>query len=266
MYSIDRAPTTLPEARRARPPVPWGWGNLALMLVVGVVTFFLLGRVALPLLRTPIEALAHALARQRLSPHVLGLVLGEVVLYASVAVALVTCVVLPRHASWAALGYRGTPAARLLLVVFVAYPATLVTAGLALTLTSRLLLHGHLVNPQVQAITGGVTRTGPNTLALLLLVAALAPIVEETVFRGVLHQLLRKSLPVWAASILSAAAFATAHLVGQSAIVVILPWLFVTGIALALVFEYCDSLFGSMLLHGLINGVNILVLLRTLPG
>jgi membrane protease YdiL (CAAX protease family) len=83
--------------------------------------------------------------------------------------------------------------------------------------------------------------------------------VEETVFRGVLYQWLRKSLPVWAAAGISAAIFAAAH-----AIPTLFPWLFVTGLALAFVFEYGGTLYCSMLLHGLINGVNVAMLIGTL--
>src|SRR5437763_4088429 len=242
---------------RPHPPVPWRWPDLLKALAAAVVVF-LAAAILVPLGRAPLRALEQYLMHQGLAQHVYLLILSSLVAYVAAVVALALFIVRPYHASWATLGYRSVPALRFA-IPLLAYPVTVFVAGDVEAAVVQLALHGHFVNPQAQELAGGVTRTAANTVGLLLLVAVLAPLVEETVFRGVLYQWLRKHLPVWAAACLSAAIFAAAH-----AIPGIFPWLFVTGIALALVFEYTGTLYCSMLLHGIINGVNVAVLIGTL--
>ena len=244
---------------RQHPSVPWRWPDLLKALAAAVVVFFA-AAILVQLGRAPLHALEQDLMHQGLSPHVYQLILSSLVAYVAAVVALALFIVRPYHASWATLGYRSVPALRLA-IPLLAYPVTVFVAGDVEAAVVQFALHGHFVNPQAQQIAGGVTRTAANTVGLLLLVAVLAPLVEETVFRGVLYQWLRKSLPVWAAAGISAAIFAAAH-----AIPTIFPWLFITGLALALVFEYCGTLYCSMLLHAIINGVNVAMLIGTLPS
>jgi membrane protease YdiL (CAAX protease family) len=242
---------------RQHPPVPWRWPDLLKALAAAVVVFFMAATLV-QLGRVPLRALEHDLMRRGLSPHVYLLILNSLMSYVAAVVALALFIVRPHHAAWATLGYRSVPVLRLA-IPLLAYPVTVFVAADVEAAVVRFALHGRFVNPQTQEIAGGVTRSVANTAGLLLLVAVLAPLVEETVFRGVLYQWLRKSLPVWAAAGISAAIFAAAH-----AIPTIFPWLFVTGLALALVFEYCGTLYCSMLLHGIINGVNVAMLIGTL--
>ena len=242
---------------RQHPPVPWRWPDLLKALAAAVVVF-VVAAILVQVGRAPLRALEHDLMRQGLSPHVYLLMLNSLIAYVAAVVALALFIVRPYHASWATLGYRSVPVLRLA-IPLLAYPVTVFVAADVEAAVVRFVLHGHFVNPQAQQLAGGVTRTAANTVGLLLLVAVLAPLVEETVFRGVLYQWLRKSLPVWAAAGLSATIFATTHVIPT-----IFPWLFVTGLALALVFEYCGTLYCSMLLHGIINGVNVAMLIGTL--
>jgi membrane protease YdiL (CAAX protease family) len=242
---------------RQHPPVPWRWPDLLKALAAAVVVFFM-AAILVQLGRAPLRTLEHDLMRQGLSPHVYLLLLNSLLAYVAAGVALALFIVRPYHASWATLGYRSVPVLRLA-IPLLAYPVTVFVAADVEAAVVRFVLHGHFVNPQAQQLAGGVTRTAANTVGLLLLVAVLAPLVEETVFRGVLYQWLRKSLPVWAAAGLSAAIFATTHVIPT-----IFPWLFVTGLALALVFEYSGTVYCSMLLHGIINGVNVAMLIGTL--
>ena len=241
-----------------RRTVPWRWVDL-LKAVVAAAIIFVAFAVLIGFARAPLRALEADLARAGLSTHVFGLLLSSLVAYGAAIVAIALFIARPYHVRWSTLGFRVVPTSRFA-ALLVAYPATVVTAGGAMALVARFVLHGNFTNPQVSEIAGGVTRTTPNIVGLLLLTAVMAPIVEETVFRGVLYQWLRNNLPVWGAATVSAAVFAAAH-----AIPIIFPWLFVTGIALALMFEYCQTLYGSMLLHGLINGVNVVALISTLP-
>lgn len=87
------------------------------------------------------------------------------------------------------------------------------------------------------------------TLAFFSLVI-IAPVAEEIIFRGYLLGKLRKHAPAWVAVILSAALFALAH--GQFNVALDT---FALGIVLGFLRVYSGSLWASIFLHMLKNGV-----------
>lgn len=91
----------------------------------------------------------------------------------------------------------------------------------------------------------------PDKILTFLLAAVAAPIVEETMFRGLLYSALRDRFGILGAAMLSAALFSLVHPT--------LPGGFLTiwaiGIALALVYERRGSLLPGMILHGIHNGL-----------
>jgi hypothetical protein len=90
------------------------------------------------------------------------------------------------------------------------------------------------------------------------LVCLIAPLSEETIFRGFIYGWLRRRLPVLPAVVISAAVFSAAHVV----LVLALP-LFGVGVILALLYEYSDSLLPGAIVHGLFNLVGIIAILGT---
>jgi membrane protease YdiL (CAAX protease family) len=90
------------------------------------------------------------------------------------------------------------------------------------------------------------------------LVCMIAPLAEETIFRGFIYGWLRRRVPVLPAVLVSAAVFSAAHLV----LVLALP-LFGVGVILALLYEYSDSLLPGAIVHGLFNLVGIIAILGT---
>ncbi|OLE22724.1 MAG: hypothetical protein AUG49_18120 [Catenulispora sp. 13_1_20CM_3_70_7] len=98
----------------------------------------------------------------------------------------------------------------------------------------------------------------PNGVGLLLLAllvtAVAAPICEESFFRGMLFRLLQGRLPLWAAVLLSAAAFGLAH-ASPAVSWALLPTFMFMGMVLALVYERTGWLTNSILLHGLSNAI-----------
>ncbi len=91
----------------------------------------------------------------------------------------------------------------------------------------------------------------PDKIMIFVIAAVIAPIVEETMFRGLLYSALRQRFGVMGAAMLSAAIFSLVHPT--------LPGGFLTiwaiGIALALVYEKRGSLLPGMILHGIHNGL-----------
>ena len=91
----------------------------------------------------------------------------------------------------------------------------------------------------------------PDKIMIFVMAAVIAPIVEETMFRGLLYSALHERFGIMGAAMLSAAIFSLVHPT--------LPGGFLTiwaiGIALALVYEKRGSLLPGMILHGIHNGL-----------
>jgi CAAX protease family protein len=99
-------------------------------------------------------------------------------------------------------------------------------------------------------------------------VVFLAPLGEETLFRGFLYRGLRRPfgsgnekrrLPVWAAAVISGGLFGLGHLQGWSFFVLVPP-LWAVGVGLALVYQRRRSLLASMAAHGTFNVIGFLFL------
>ena len=86
-----------------------------------------------------------------------------------------------------------------------------------------------------------------------VVIAVVAPIVEELAFRGVGYSLLRR-VGRWTAIALVGIAFGVAH-----GLVEALPFLVAFGAGLAYLRERTDSVFPGMVVHGLFNGVNLVL-------
>jgi membrane protease YdiL (CAAX protease family) len=111
------------------------------------------------------------------------------------------------------------------------------------------------------------TLDGPGLVWLLVAAAVVAPLVEETVFRGLLYQPLRASTRTWprALSFLFAAAvqallFAVVHPQGIGGV----PAIAAMGAVFSLVREWRGSLIASMTMHGVWNGTVLLAALCAL--
>jgi membrane protease YdiL (CAAX protease family) len=202
----------------------------------------------------PQHALRDALARWGIGWQTFLVAVSGALIYGAFLLAVWVVVVRGApHTGWASLGLRPVPLGAFALVIPV-YLVTLLVAGLATALETSLVLHGHLTNPQQAIFVGAQGSSTVQFLLFFAVVCLLGPLVEELLFRGMLYQLLRRNAPLWAAVGLSAGLFALAH-----AIPVLLPPLFIFGVALALVFEYTRSLYCSIFLHVLINSVAVYV-------
>jgi hypothetical protein len=95
----------------------------------------------------------------------------------------------------------------------------------------------------------------------MILVAVVAPIVEELFFRGMLYPVLRRRWSAPVAIVVNGFLFALIHVIP-----ILLPGLFFVGIVLAWVRERSGSVIPCMVIHALQNGTVLLVIYATLNG
>jgi membrane protease YdiL (CAAX protease family) len=120
---------------------------------------------------------------------------------------------------------------------------------------------GSLARAQLGTLTSSFDTSWSGLAGALLIVAVVAPVAEETYFRGMLYGLLHARYGARRAAVVSAAIFAAAHVfVFRHYIVIAFPELFVLGLVLALVVERTRSLLPAIFLHALNNGVVVIAL------
>lgn len=112
-----------------------------------------------------------------------------------------------------------------------------------------------LLSPEQEDVTKEIGSDG-GTLGLIVagfLIVVVAPLSEETFFRGFMFAGLRRSIPMWAAAVISAAVWGSLHLTGGNVGVAI--QLAVFGVILAWVYEHTGSLYAPIFAHMLNNAI-----------
>jgi hypothetical protein len=134
------------------------------------------------------------------------------------------------------------------------YLAAVPLVALTALLSQTLLPEGGGGNPILPIILD--SQDWVPRLIFFVMVAVLAPLFEETLFRGFLLTSLTKTLPVWAAIAISAVLFASVHL----NLADILP-LTALGIVLGVIYTRSRNLLAPMLLHSCWNAGSFVALL-----
>lgn len=165
------------------------------------------------------------------------------------------------NASRAALGLVGEGAGRQLAVGFgsgiALFALTVFVVAPALYGLLSLIAGDAVVPPRQEVLP-----EGPSTLHVVLagvVVVLAAPIGEEIFFRGLLFGGLRRTMPFWAAALVSSVIFAVVHVY-----VLLMPLLFLVGFGLAFIYERADSLFASIAAHAAFNLIGYLLIVREL--
>jgi uncharacterized protein len=145
-------------------------------------------------------------------------------------------------------------------------------AGIGMTLLGRLvvgvvaneLTHGAATR---QAQNLGV-RTHSTTVYVVLgvLVVLVAPLIEETVFRGLLLRTFMHRLGFWWAAIISSTIFALFHTYEVSTLagaITLAAVVFVLGITNCLLVRWSGRLAAGMIVHAVFNGLAVLILIAS---
>lgn len=159
---------------------------------------------------------------------------------------------------WQALGFRRFDVGSALAFIFVLF-----LAFYGINLLYQYLLTALHLNLQTndQLILQNAKTAPLTTYATLIASVIIAPFCEEIFFRGFVFMGLLNALPLGAAIVLSALIFAVAHAdVGSFAV------LFIIGLALAFLRWRTRSIWPSMILHLLNNGIGALLIVLTIQG
>lgn len=239
--SDDTAPT--PQPTRLPRPIPVSGADLLLILIVA------LGSVRL------LAGLVAALTPPATGGGSVVLLTLGVLLFQTLAVlAAIHFLALRKYGlCWADLGLRpSTPrwCRRGLALAVLMLPVVAAINGI---LIPR-LVGEDFHNPQIDAVASGGF-SWPALLSMLVMAGFVAPFGEELAFRGLLFPWLRDRLGVAAAAVVSSLVFAILH-----GVPVLIPALTAIGIALALLYHRCGSLWPVILAHGAFNAIMVAAL------
>lgn len=186
-----------------------------------------------------------------------GFVISMLAVQSAIPMAAVYLVVIRRRGlSWSDIGFRPVIRGWYLRAILIAL--AMLPAVALVNLAAQALLGGPFRNPQLEVIApAGFDWAG--LAGMLVMVGIVAPIVEETVFRGLLYGWLRRHLGVATSVAISALAFSAAH-----GIAILIPALALTGIVLALVYERSRSLWPPIIVHAVFNMAMTLALYAAL--
>jgi uncharacterized protein len=163
-----------------------------------------------------------------------------------------------RGLTWADIGLTPLPAGWIVWAVLLGIAMIIVVGPINLIVQS--LLGGPRENPQI----GMIEPTGATMwmmVATLGLTAVVVPVIEEILFRGVLYRWLRGFVTVGLAVFISSVLFAMAHGIPH-----LIPALAVLGAFLAWSFERTGSLWVPIIIHGVFNGIMMIMVYALLSA
>jgi hypothetical protein len=232
LRNIERTPS---------PEVPWGVGVGLIVISLSYVTVSILRSV-----------LVKAMAVQEGSDTAMMLSLFATLLGPLLIISLFLLALGRKPWEWSALGW--TPTRRGMRYGIGALLLSLPLIFMAAILSSRIIGNQQGANPLISEM---LTAHNPLLLAMIIATAILvAPLIEETLFRGILFRAADARLPFWGAAFGSGLIFAMGHYI----LVALLP-ITLLGILFALLTRRSQSLFASAAAHAGYNGMVTAVVL-----
>ncbi|HEU4480537.1 MAG TPA: type II CAAX endopeptidase family protein, partial [Actinomycetota bacterium] len=245
-YEAPEAGNDIGAGAPVEPSLPWNGKDILLTVLGGVVGLIVASLVI---------AVSYALVADDDASFTSTLVILELVSYGIFFASLWYFVIRRKGATWADIGFKQVPGTTYLLMVPIAI-GLLIGSGL-IALWVRSTFSDVPTAEDQLAIEDALTKG--EFLWLFFATGVVAPVVEETFFRGVLYRYLRLRWTVPLAMVVSALLFAIVH-----AIPVLIPVFLFLGIVFAFVAERYDSLYPAITLHALNNGVALLAVYSTL--
>jgi len=237
--------------------VPWGIGTVVWGLVGWGTSFILTGAVVVPLIAAALGIRLFDLSTQQQTYYVLGVQGAETVVGLCI-IDLAVKKFKPLPEDFFRVDFRGPFKAPngWLAWGLLGYMSSFGVVGLATGLCSLIGYNQKDGGGTVDSVAPLVDSGDPTDITSLLLVTSvLAPVLEETVFRGFLLTSLTKFMPNSGAVVISSLVFAFAHFAPKDA-----PQLFALGLVLGTVYTRTRNLLAPMTIHSLWNsGVLLLI-------
>lgn len=248
-----------------QPPVPddlrisWSWPHLVLFLFFGFVSFIIVQLTFGIYYASPLQHLSNQKDIERFVMSKPGFAIGSMVLlYALIILFLyVTLAVLPGFPFWRTLGWRKItrPDGRS------RSPWPFLFAGCGLSLVVFLVTAK--IQPREDVPIEELFRYKNTALLFMAMAVLVAPIVEETVFRGYLYPLFAKYFGVAASVLVTGVLFGLMHGAQLGWTWSLVAVLTAVGIVFTFVRARTGSVFASFLLH---LGYNSMIALVTVLG
>ena len=181
-------------------------------------------------------------------------IVGGAMTYASVVIFILGILVyrgesLVRVGGWDALSF-GRSLWRALLCLGAAYPLLMLIQAMVFGFS------GGNVAPQDVVEFLQDAESPRDRIAVIVMAVAVAPLAEETIFRGYLYPVVKKYLGPLLSALITAALFAALH--GHLASE---PALFTLAVCLTLAYEKTGSLLVPMIMHAVFNAISIVGIL-----
>ncbi|HVC80330.1 MAG TPA: CPBP family intramembrane glutamic endopeptidase [Chloroflexota bacterium] len=241
-----RAP--LPVAATRRPPVPWKARDAFAILAAGLA--FLLASLIVTLGLFELQSAdAHDTNTKDLISTIVQLAFFLLLLW------LMWMLIVKRYrCDWRMLGLRAAGwqwvAAVPLIFAFLLFADVVMFHGMVAIFGPA----AHWPTVLTSTTIDSAQQPGLDVLSIGTGVI-LTPLAEELLFRGVLYQGLRRTMPMGAAALVSALVFAGMHFT----LVLFIPFT-VMGLVLAWLYERSGSLFPGMLVHACNNGIILVII------
>jgi membrane protease YdiL (CAAX protease family) len=224
--------------------ITWSWAHFIIFVLFGFISLLIV-QVVLAINYAPHEKLG----RQQMEDYLLGkpqFVLGSMVIWYGLIFFFlyITLSVLRGHPFWECLGWRkigsfnaGPPKG----------PAFFFGIGLGLSLVVT-LLSSRLKAPE-NAPVEELFKHRETALLFLGMAVLIAPLVEETIFRGYLYPLFARSLGVWPGVLLTGFLFGLMHGAQLGWTLSLVSVLVIVGIIFTMVRAKTGTVLASFMMH-----------------
>lgn len=247
MKSPDNAPEYRPPKKAKDAPKPRRRWKFAFLLPLWVLVSFGVAQVLVAALTYALVWLNVPLVAVNTS--VLQTALAAVVYALSLAIALgVPWLVRKRGITLENLGLQRLPSWMDILLAPAAFVVYFIVSALLMLLVAQLLPSFNA--EQAQQIGFDNLQQRYEYLLAFLTLVIIAPLAEETLFRGYLYGKLRGHVPIWLAMVITSALFGAVHLQPNIAVDT-----FVLSLVMCSLREVTGSIWTGILLHMIKNGL-----------
>ncbi|MDG5471238.1 type II CAAX endopeptidase family protein [Jeotgalibacillus sp. ET6] len=217
------------------------WGRREFVLLLFIEFVFIIG--GIKLLLGPMYALW--LGDELYAGTLMGLTIA-VVLTSSVY----TIALRPQKLSWGEVGVRNFAAKDWRIIILYSI-VLLAVAVIIVVLTS--FIGNSWENSKTDAMKQNVTLV--TIMIAFISAAVISPLYEEIFYRGFIYRWLRTRIGFKAAILISSAIFTIIHIPTYN----VMPVNFVSGAIFALAYERTNSIWPSVFIHGITNGIMVLL-------